>query len=292
MSGRPDLFGEVLAQWRWSLRHAALAAVAAGVAWWLAATVTGDARPVAAAVTAVVALAPGISNPRIQLVGFLVGFATGIAIGYVARPWVDAEPMLMIVPIAFFAIVAASTFGRNPISLIQSAASAILAVGSGTADAGWVQFLDALAAAGVAIAFSQVFFAPDVVALLESAGRDVVDQADRVLRMESAGRAAAWGDVARAAGGFEQAASTARGVRRWTVRGRLDARRISAAEERWLLPVRRLSAATALATSTDNGVVDDELGRAAAAVRALETHGKRTAGREPTSAVPGDDTAD
>ena len=269
MSTHLRQFADLAARWRWSSRNAALAALAAGLAWWFAVWMTADPRPVSAAVVVVVALAPGIANPRLQLVGLLVGFTTGLVIGALARPLIDAEPMVMIVPITFFAIVAASSFGRNPIILIQSGASAVLAVGGVTANTGWTQFLDVLAAAGVASAFSQILFVPDPVLLLDQAAREIVDEAERVATLGIEDRRGAWDDVERVAAKFGQAVATARGVRRWTLRGRLGAARIAAAERRWLIPARRLSAAAAMATCCDDEHVRRELRSAIAVVRTM-----------------------
>ena len=270
MSTSLEQFADLRERWRWSSRNAAIAAVAAGLAWWFAGWATADPRPVSAAVTVVVALAPGIVNPRLQLVGLLVGFTTGLVIGAIARPLVDTEPMVMIVPITFVAIIVASSFGRSPIILIQSGASAVLAVGNVTTNTGWTQFLDVLAAAGVALAFSQIIFVPDPVLLLERAAGEIVKEAERVVALSNEDRRRAWDDVEGATARFSQAIATARGVRRWTLRGRLGAAQIAAAERRWLIPARQLSAAAALAACCDNEHVRYELRSAIAAVRTLQ----------------------
>ena len=259
-----------------------LSALAAGIAWWLAAVLSGDPRPVFAAVTAIVALSPGVANPRLQIVDFVVGVGTGLLVGELARPLIGIDPGFMVVPVGFVAIVAASSFGRNPMTLIQAGASAVLVVGSAAAYAGRVQFVDALIGGLVAAAFSQVFFAPDPVPLVVRAMRSLAHAAERIGSTAPGVRRPIWEEAEGAAAEFEQALAVARGVRRWTLRGRLGAARIEAAEARWLVPGRRLASAAALACLSDDAHTLRQLDIAAAAVhdlleeRAVSVHTKST----------------
>ena len=250
MGGRAVTLSGLTAQWRWSLRPAALSALAAVIAWWLASFLTGDPRPVFAGATAIVALAPGVANPRLQIVGFVIGIATGLVVGEAARLLAADQPTLVIGPVAFIAIVAASSFGRNPLTLIQAGASGLLVVGSVVSGVGRVQFVDALVGAGVAIAFSQIFFAPDPVPLLERAARNLVDVADTLLASPHR-RRLDWKRVEAATVELDRSLGVAHGVSRWTLRGRLNAAAISAAVRRWEIPSRRLAAAASLACLGD-----------------------------------------
>lgn len=244
-------FSDLAVRWRWSIRPAALSALAAVIAWWLATFLTGDPRPVFAGATAIVALAPGVANPRLQIVGLVIGMATGLIVGEAARPLAADQPSIAIGPVAFIAIVAASSFGRNPLTLIQAGASGLLVVGSVVSGAGRVQFVDALVGAGVAIAFSQLFFAPDPVPLLERAARNLVDLADTLLASPHR-RSSDWKRVEAAVADLDRSLGVAHGVSRWTLRGRLNAAAISAAIQRWEIPARRLAAATSVACLSDH----------------------------------------
>lgn len=253
-------------RWRWSLGPAAGSALAATIAWWLAAGITGEPRPVFASVTAIVALAPGVANPRLQILGFLSGVAIGLAVGEAARPVAASAPALAMGPVVLVAIVAAATFVRNPLSLIQAGATAALVLGSSTDEAGRAQFAQALVGGAVAITFSQLFFAPDPVPKLEEAVGRLAEAGAMVAGAPGAQRAELLDRVAAASSALETAISQAAGIRRWTVRGRLAAPRIQAAEDRWELPARRLSAAAALACLADGTAVERELRNALQAV--------------------------
>ena len=218
-------------------RDAAAASVAGALAWVVAVELFGHAHPLFAAITAIVCLAPGLPNHGRQAVGLILGVTTGIVVGEIAVQFPDTYPLLRVSLTAFVAILVASAYGLAPVVPIQAGVSAILVLALGPATAGVVRFLDVAAGTATGLLFSQVLLTPDPVRLLDDAA------ADLVARLRSAFRAAAAalgsGDQARAQAAVETFSSahaslaaltgaidTARSAARWSLRGRLAARRV------------------------------------------------------------------
>ena len=196
----------------------------------------GHAHPLFAAVTAIVCLAPGLPDHGRQAVGLILGVTTGIVVGEIAVQFPDTYPLLRVSLTAFVAILVASAYGLAPVVPIQAGVSAILVLALGPATAGAVRFLDVAAGTATGLLFSQVLLTPDPVRLLDDAAADLVAR----LRSAFRGAAAALGsgDQARAQAAVETFSSahaslaaltgaidTARSAARWSLRGRLAARR-------------------------------------------------------------------
>ena len=180
-------------------RDAAAAAVAASLAYALAVVAFGHSRPVFAAITAILCLAPGLPNRGRQATGIILGVATGIVVGELALTLLPGAPPLVRVSLtAFFALTIAAAYGLPPVVPIQAAVSAILVLALGPASAGVVRLLDVLAGTAVGLLFSQVLLTPDPVRLLDDAAealtariRAALQQAEAALAAADAGRAQA-----------------------------------------------------------------------------------------------------
>lgn len=227
-----ELAGRVARRLREALPDALAATAAAAVAWWLAHVLFGHPRPVFAAVTAIVCLAPGLPNHGRQAVGLVLGVTTGILVGEAALLLPDALPTLRISLAGFVAIMIASAFGLQAVVPIQAGVSALLVLALGAESAGLVRMLDVVCGTAVGLLFSQVLFTPDPVrqlhhgerALLRALGAafreagtalDSGDQekAQAALRTFSD----AHGSVVALAAGIDNARSAAQ----WSLRGRL-----------------------------------------------------------------------
>jgi uncharacterized membrane protein YgaE (UPF0421/DUF939 family) len=136
-------------RWRGAWREVAAATIAAILAWIIAEKVFGHPHPLFAAITAMVALAPGIANHRRQAWGQVLGVAIGIVVG---------ESMLFIPhPVAALAIgvfasmMIASSFGLGPVAPIQAGVSLLLVLTLGSETAGHIRMIDVVIGAVVGL---------------------------------------------------------------------------------------------------------------------------------------------
>lgn len=233
----PSLSTRVASRLSGAWRDAAAAAVAAALAWMVAVEVLGHPHPVFAAVTAIVCLSPGLPNHGRQAVGLILGVATGILVGELAMMLPATYPLARVSLAAFLAILVASAYGLQPVVPIQAGVSAVLVLALGPANAGTVRMLDVVAGTGIGLLFSQVLLTPDPVRLLDDAAADLLGRLRAAFGVAEA--AIASGDAARAQAAVEAfsdshsalatltgAIDTARSAARWSLRGRLAARRV------------------------------------------------------------------
>jgi uncharacterized membrane protein YgaE (UPF0421/DUF939 family) len=209
-----------------------LAAVAAGVAWWLARRLYGHEQPTFAGIAAIVCLAPGLPNRGAQAVNMMLGLMVGILVGEALLALPVGYPALRISIMSFLAMIAAVSFGLAPVIAIQAGVSAILVIAMGPMTAGPVRLMDAAVGAVVALMFSQVLFTPDPrQRLAEAAGR-VFRLMSLGFRLDAEALASADQSKGQAAlrhflsardslGGFRAEIEAARTSMRWTLRGRL-----------------------------------------------------------------------
>ncbi|MFO1141119.1 MAG: FUSC family protein [Amaricoccus sp.] len=266
----PALAARVRARIAAAWRDAAAAAVAASLAYALAVLAFGHPRPVFAAITAILCLAPGLPNRGRQATGIILGVATGIVVGELALTLLPgAHPLVRVSLTAFFALTVAAAYGLPPVVPIQAAVSAILVLALGPASAGVVRLLDVLAGIAVGLLFSQVLLTPDPVRLLDDAAealtariRAALGQAQAALTAADAARAqAAVEDFSAAYTGLAAltgAIDTARSAARWSLRGRLQGRRVLLVADRYDRRGARLYASallfgTALASAMARG---------------------------------------
>lgn len=220
-----------------ALRDSIASAVAAALAWVLAEHVFGHPKPIFAAISAIVCLAPGLPSHGRQAVGLVLGVATGIVIGELSLFIPDQLPLLRVSLAAFFAIALASAYGLPPVVPIQAGVSAVLVLALGPATAGAVRMIDVAVGTLVGLIFSQILLTPDPVRLIDEAARDLLERLGAAF--EACGQAVT-GDADHKAltalqsfsiahsslnaltAGIESAQSAVR----WSVRGRLAAREV------------------------------------------------------------------
>jgi hypothetical protein len=215
----------------------AQAALAAGIAWFLAFRVLGHAQPIFAPTAAVVALAANIGSRGRQAVKMLVGVGLGVAVGELLV-LVMGPGTLQVTVAAAISMLAAAALLYSPLPLIQAGGSAVLVVALQNPESGGERVLDALVGGGVALLMSQVLFTPSPASMLVKAAGRTLDKLAGELRaiacaLDDADAAAARATVKRLReeglkSAFDLAATrqTAGGVARRTLRGRWESGRV------------------------------------------------------------------
>lgn len=246
-----------LSRMRPAARDALTAACAAALAWMLAQYLYGQPRPLFAAVTAVVCLAPGLPNHGQQSIIVVLGVVIGMVLGELTL-MAPVEPMLFKVAVATFAsMLVASSFGFAAVVPIQAGVSAILILAFGPETAGVSRLLDVLVGCGVGLLFSQVLLTPDPVRLVNRAVHALLWQLAQGLTLSAeALREGDWhrAEVAMrrisAAYGAVQvldaAITEARKTARWSLRGRWMADAVHEVAARYDRRGNRLYASTLL----------------------------------------------
>jgi hypothetical protein len=156
-----ELTARIFLRWSEAWREALAAALGAALSWLLAELLLGHPQPIFAAISAIVCLSPGLPSHTRQTVGLLLGVATGIVIGELALALPDTMPLLRIALAAFFAMIAAASYGQLAVVPIQAGVSAILIVTYGAATTGSVRMADVAVGAVVGLFFGQVLPAPE-----------------------------------------------------------------------------------------------------------------------------------
>ncbi len=141
---------------------------AATVAWVFATEVFGHDRPFFAAIAAIVALNAPLGRRGGNALRLLLGVIVGIVVGELTLAALGSATAALAVA-TFGAMALATGLDGAPVVIAQAAASAIVTVAVGTGGFGAERLLDALIGAAVALAFSQLLFSPDPVALLRRA---------------------------------------------------------------------------------------------------------------------------
>jgi uncharacterized membrane protein YgaE (UPF0421/DUF939 family) len=158
-------------------------AIAAGAAWELARRIPGHTQPFFAPIAAVIGLVaePGMRGR--QTIRLIAGVALGISIGAAVVAVAGRGPLQIVVAVAV-SLVVTTALGAAPITVAQSAASAILVValhvpGSNVA---LQRFVDALVGGAIAIALAQVLFPIDPVMLVRQESQHLRDDLAEALR--------------------------------------------------------------------------------------------------------------
>jgi len=248
-AGRPQ---QVAPRWRGALPVVLQCAGAAGVAWWVAASLLGHGQPVFAASSAVVCLAAGVGSRARQAVDLLAGVFVGVLVGQLvtalhlgAGPW---ETVLAV--LAALAVVA--LFDVRPLALIQAGGSALFLLTLPPAQTPFVRLTDAAVGGALGLLGSQVLFTPDPVRLVVGPARAVLAEVAAALQAAASMRPDDAGQRARVAAGalgeLQSARTTARAVAVRTLRGRRRAGDLAALDGR-LDDVAVLVAGVLLSTS-------------------------------------------
>lgn len=143
---------------RLALRDAIAASLGVMLAWELSHYLLGHPKPVFAAVTALVCLAPGLPSHLKQTWGVVLGCAIGVVVGELAWLLPDHIPLLRLSLASLAALSLASMLGQPPVVPIQAGVSVVLVLSMGPSAAGEVRLIDVLVGAGVGLMFSQVIF--------------------------------------------------------------------------------------------------------------------------------------
>ncbi|HBY36857.1 MAG TPA: hypothetical protein DEH65_18100, partial [Delftia acidovorans] len=143
---------------RLALRDAIAASLGAMLAWELSHYLLGHPKPVFAAVTALVCLAPGLPSHLKQTWGLVLGCAIGIIVGELAWLLPDTIPLLRLSLASLVALSLAAMLGQPPVVPIQAGVSVVLVLSMGPSAAGETRLVDVLVGAGVGLMFSQVIF--------------------------------------------------------------------------------------------------------------------------------------
>lgn len=253
------LGGRMATTWR----DATASAVAAGVAWLLAAWLFGHAHPVFAAVSAIVCLSPGLPSHGRQAVGLMLGVATGIVVGEVALllPEGFLVPeglsLLRLVLATVSSMLVAASFGMAPVVSIQAGVSAVLVLALGSENAGFARLEDVAIGVSVGLLFSQVLLTPDPVRVIDTAADNLLLRLARAF--EVAADAAATQDVRKAQAALRSFTAAheslialgagidaSRYAARWSLRGRLAARNVAEMAARYDRRAIRLFASSLL----------------------------------------------
>ncbi|MGI6246316.1 MAG: FUSC family protein [Pseudochelatococcus sp.] len=286
-------------------RDAAAAAAAGGIAWTLAVWLFGNSRPLFAAVTAIVCLAPGLPNHGRQAVGLLIGVATGILVGEAALLLPEgilmpAGPSLLRMTSAtLLSMLIAVSFGLAPVVAIQAGVSAVMVLSLGPADAGLLRLEDVALGVTVGLVFSQILITPDPVRQIDKAADGFLMQLARAfeaaaeaLELRDAAKAeAAVGDIAAAHDSLINLGTgidLARQAARWSVRGRLAESAVSGRAARYDRHAIRLYSSALLFGEAIVGALRNSPGPAPAGMReaALET-ARRCARLAEAAPIPG-----
>ncbi|MFE9243434.1 aromatic acid exporter family protein [Nocardiopsis sp. NPDC006938] len=160
-----------------------LAVIAATLAWTIAGGLVQDHQPFFAPIAAVIALNVSGGERGAQALRLLMGVFIGILAGEFSL-WITDYNVVAMVLATACAMTVAAAINAERIIIGQAAASAILTtIFVGGASPGTDRLVDALIGAGVALAFSQLFFPARLVALLRRIEEDALNEMASMLAL-------------------------------------------------------------------------------------------------------------
>ena len=232
-----------------------LATAVACLAWFVAERLVGHRQPTFAATAAIVCLAPGVSSRGRQALGLVFGVAAGTLVGVVEFDLVGLHDSLWVAALAAPAMIASAVVGASAITVIQAGATAILLATGGRAMAG-AHVVDAAIGAGLSLLVSQVLLSPNPIRLVEARSRQMLAAladafVDAARSLDAAGDGAprvlsGFDEAMRHATDVAAALDAARGLERWTVRGRWSRARVERVVARYDREATRLCASALL----------------------------------------------
>ena len=239
--------------------NAIAASLAASLAWVLAELLLGHPRPIFAAITGIVCLSPGLPSRGRQAVGLLLGVTTGIVIGELALQFLKAPLLVQMSVAAFLSMVLARSYGGPPVISIQAGVSAVLVLALGSSAGGQARLLDVALGASIGLFVSQILMTPDPLREIDNASRDYFRQL--AAGFSEFGQAFPDQDLDRATKGTQilsqahdglvalrTGVASARGIARWSLRGRIAGREVSEKAKRYDQHAVRLYAAALMFT--------------------------------------------
>ncbi|AJE80661.1 PE-PGRS family protein [Streptomyces albus] len=144
-------------------------ALAAGAAWYLARHVVDHHLPLFAPIATIVALNAPRGERGVNAVRLMLGVSVGILLGEASMAVIGGHGYLTLGAAVFASMLAALVLGGERIVIAQASVSAIIAIATGTEEAGPQRLTDALIGTGVAIVVTQFLLPADPVVLLHSA---------------------------------------------------------------------------------------------------------------------------
>jgi uncharacterized membrane protein YgaE (UPF0421/DUF939 family) len=158
-------------------------ALAAGAAWELARQIPGHTQPFFAPIAAVIGLTAEPGTRGRQTLRLIAGVAVGISVGAAVVAVAGRGPLQIVVAVAV-SLVVTTAAGVAPITVAQSAASAILVValhvpGSNVA---LQRLVDALVGGAIAILLAQLLFPIDPITLVRRESQHLRDDLASSLR--------------------------------------------------------------------------------------------------------------
>ena len=160
----PEIGRVVLRRWMNALPEILGVTVAAVVAWTISGELLGHSHPVFATVIAIVCLAPGVPNHRLQAGAIVLGVAIGIGTGEITL-LLPGDPLIRMVLGLFVSMVLASSFGLSAVVPIQAGVSALLVLVLGSDTAGYTRLVDVLIGATVGLVLNRLL--PDRKAVVD-----------------------------------------------------------------------------------------------------------------------------
>ncbi len=161
------------------------AAVAAGVAWYIAHNLLGHSQPFFAPLAAAVALSTSHVQRLRRTVQMLVAVLLGIGVAELLQPLVGngaiAIGVVVLVTLLLAVTVGVGFVGEGMMFFNQAAASAILVIALHRAGTGGERAIDALVGGAVALIIGIGLFPADPLKLLWKAERDVLASLLRIL---------------------------------------------------------------------------------------------------------------
>lgn len=232
-----------------------LATLVACLAWFFAESILGHRQPTFAATAAIVCLAPGVTSRGRQALGLLFGVAAGTVVGIAEYHFVGTRDSLWVAALAAPAMIVSAVTGASAITVIQAGATAILLATGGRATAG-AHLEDAAIGAGLSLLVSQVLLSPNPVRLVEARSRQMFVALQNAFENAARALESGGGEGSKALDGFDEAMrhatdvtaalESARGLERWTVRGRWSKARIDRLVTRYDREATRLCASALL----------------------------------------------
>lgn len=156
-------------------------AVAGGVAWWVASALLGHARPVFAAIAAVICLAGGQGERARQAVDLVAGVLAGVLVGEIVRYTGSGSGVFQVVVVVVLGMLAAAAIDYRRLAYIQGAASALFVLVLPPLQNPASRFVDAVVGGALGLLGSQVLFTPDPVTLVAASLHRVLGRVEEAL---------------------------------------------------------------------------------------------------------------
>ncbi|UXN04001.1 MULTISPECIES: FUSC family protein [unclassified Bartonella] len=236
---------------------AALAGIAAGISWYISQHWLGHSHPIFASMSALICIAPGLTNHGKQAIYVLIGVLTGVFVGEMTLLLPPMAIELRITIVAFLGLLIGSAYAVVPAIIIQAGVSSVMVLAMGAEVAGFTRVIDVMVGTGIGLLFSQVLFTPDPIKALRAS----VERFFRELanNYTLAANALDEGNVAAAVSALKSCSRThialvaltgaidvARDSARWTLRGRIASKQVTALSVRYDQAAIRLYAVTLL----------------------------------------------